>query len=301
MDVPLLRAFAAVAETRSVSRAAETLHLTQPSISKRVALLERGLGRKLFDRVGRELALNEAGRALLPHAHRILTEVEDGRRALAQLSGEVAGRLSVGTSHHIGLHRLPPVLRTFVAKYPGVELDLHFMDSEQACHAVRQNKLELGIVTLPLEPMPQLATERVWPDPMGVLVARKHPLAQARRPRVADLALHPAILPDEKTFTHRLVRAMFARAGLTPRVLLSTNYLETIRMLVGIGLGWSVLPVKMLDRNLVQLRLPGIEAQRDLGAVWNERRSLGNAAQALLRLLREDAARPASDASRARR
>jgi DNA-binding transcriptional LysR family regulator len=282
MDTQFLRAFAEVAETSSFSKAADTLHLSQPAISKRIAALEGQLGRPLFDRIGRTVRLTEAGRTLLPYAQRVLREIEDSRRALTRLSGSIAGRLSIGTSHHIGLHRLPPVLRAFVNQYADVDLDIHFMDSEEACLAVEQGRLELGIVTLPPTPLPRLEQREVWPDPMSVVVAPGHPLARQRNISVRDLAEFPALLPDERTYTHGIVRQAFHKLGLQPRVRLATNYLETLKMLVGIGLGWSALPDSMADESIKQLAVPELRLRRHLGLVWHERRSLSNAAEALM-------------------
>lgn len=282
MDVPLLKAFAAVADARSVSRAAEILHLSQPTISKRIAELERQLGTPLFDRVGRNLSLTDAGRTLLPYAHRTLQHIEDGRRALSHLGDQVSGRLSIGTSHHIGLHRLPPVLRSYTQKYPDVDLDIHFMDSEVACEAVLAGKLELGIVTLPTQALPHLKQKLIWPDPLSVVVAPNHPLAELRRPKLADLAAWPAVLPDEATYTHRIVKRELEKHGLTPHIRLATNYLETLKMLAGIGLGWSVLPLSMVDDELRPLRIPELQLHRDLGAAWHERRTLSVAAMRLM-------------------
>jgi DNA-binding transcriptional LysR family regulator len=280
-----LETFLAVAESGSFSQAAARLHRSQPAVSKRIAALEAELGRPLFDRIGRRARLTDAGRALLPHAQRVREDLEDARRALSHLAGAIAGRLAVGTSHHIGLHRLPPVLRAYAQKYPGVDLDLHFMDSEDVCEAVLRGTLELGIVTLPLRPLPNLETRRIWPDPLAVVVAPDHPLAHERRPLLADLAAHPAVLPDEHTYTHRIVRRELARHRLKPHVRLATNYLETLKMLVAIGLGWSVLPRTMLDRSIRPLDFPQLSLQRELGAVWHRRRARSAAAQALLALL----------------
>src|SRR3954467_12885619 len=105
MDTQALAAFIEVADSRSFSRAGEKLHLSQPAISKRIAALEADLGKAVFDRVGRGISLTDAGRTLLPYARRTLQHIEDGRRALTHLADEVSGRLSFGTSHHIGLHR----------------------------------------------------------------------------------------------------------------------------------------------------------------------------------------------------
>ena len=116
MDNPALKAFVMVAEHRSFSMAAEKLFITQPAISKRIAGLEQELNCQLFDRIGRNVVLTEAGIALLPRANNILRQVEETRRAMTNLSGEVSGALSMGTSHHVGLHRLPIVLRQFTTQ-----------------------------------------------------------------------------------------------------------------------------------------------------------------------------------------
>ena len=285
MDTQALAAFIAVAESASFSRAGEALHLSQPAISKRIAALEDQLHSPLFDRVGRKIGLTDAGRALLPYAKRAMQDIEDGRRALSHLSDKVSGRLSIGTSHHIGLHRLPPVLRAFARKFPDVDLDIHFMDSEVACQEVLAGKLELGIVTLPSQPLPHLEMRVIWPDPMAVVVSPLHPLARKKSVKLAELATHPAVLPDEATYTHRIIRAELQKHGMAPRVRLATNYLETLKMLAGIGLGWSVLPVSMLDKSLRVLKVAELRMRRELGAVWHERRTLSGAATALLKQL----------------
>src|SRR5690606_2661470 len=123
MDTQHLQAFVAIAETGSFSAAAERLHLTQPAVSKRIAILEELLGCPLFDRIGRHISLTQAGLSLLPKAKNILQEVSAARRAITDLNGEVRGQLSIATSHHIGLHRLPPYLREFSKIYPEVRLD----------------------------------------------------------------------------------------------------------------------------------------------------------------------------------
>lgn len=294
MDTQGLSAFLEVAESGSFSKAGHRLHLSQPAISKRIAALEAALGASLFDRVGRQIRLTDAGRALLPHARQVLQQIEDGRRALAQLSGEISGRLSIGTSHHIGLHRLPPVLRAFTTRHPQVDLDIQFMDSEDACVAVEQGRLELGIVTLPTIPIDKLAERHVWHDPLAVVAAPNHPLALRKRPRLVELADHAAVLPDERTYTHRIVAAALREHGVAPRVRMATNYLETLKMLVATGLGWSVLPASMIDDTICAIPIAGLKMQRELGAVSHRRRTLSRAAEALLGVLDEQREQPAS-------
>ena len=285
MDTVNLQTFIAAAELESFSLAAEQLYLTQPAVSKRVATLEGELGAQLFDRIGRRISLTEAGRELLPRAKAILRDIDDSRRMISNLTGTVAGQLSIGTSHHIGLHRLPPVLRQFSNAYPDVALDLQFMDSEAACRAVQTGDLELGIVTLPLEPLADLQSELIWPDPLDIVVSHDHPLAERSTLNFQRLAEHPAILPSPGTYTRQLLERSVAKAGGKLIAGMTTNYLETIKMMVGVGLGWSVLPRSMLDDELVALKIRGMKLTRQLGIVRHQARTLSNAASAMISTL----------------
>lgn len=289
MDTVNLKTFIAAAERESFSLAAEQLFLTQPAVSKRVAVLEMELGVRLFDRIGRRVSLTEAGRTLLPRARGILLEIDDSLREVANLSDAVRGRLRLATSHHIGLHRLPPVLRQYTVDYPEVVLDLQFMDSEAACRAVLAGQLELAVVTLPLQPLADLDVELVWPDPLDIVVGRDHPLAGKPSAGIRELLTYPAILPAEGTYTRQRLEQAFAAQGQTLKVGMTTNYLETIKMLVGVGLGWSVLPRTMLDDELVTVKVAAISLRRDLGVVRHHARSLSNAARAMLETLRANA------------
>jgi DNA-binding transcriptional LysR family regulator len=285
MDLATLNTFIAIAELGSFSAAAERLHLTQPAVSKRIASLEQQLNVRLFDRLGREVGLTEAGRALLPRAYQILNVLEDTRRALTNLNGEISGRLSLATSHHIGLHRLPPLLRAFTRAYPQVALDIQFLDSEVAYEEVLHGRAELAVITLAPETREPVHAVPVWDDPLDFVAAPEHPLARNGAISLADVAHHPAVFPGGNTFTHHIVRRLFEAQGLTPNIAMSTNYLETIKMMVSIGLAWSVLPRTMLDEQVARLPLPGIQLTRQLGYIRHTERTLSNAARAFMNLL----------------
>ncbi len=285
MDLANLNAFIAIAECGSFSGAGERLHLTQPAISKRIAGLEQQLNVRLFDRLGREVSLTEAGRALLPRAYQILNVLDDTRRALTNLTGEVSGRLTLATSHHIGLHRLPPVLRAFTKRYPAVALDIQFLDSEVAYDEILHGRAELAVITLAPEPHGLVRTVPVWDDPLDFVVAPEHPLALNGAVSLADIAYHPAVFPGGNTFTHHIVQRLFEAQGLTANIAMSTNYLETIKMMVSIGLAWSVLPRTMLDDQVHSIALPGIQLSRQLGYIVHTERTLSNAARAFMALL----------------
>jgi len=290
MNLSSYKAFIAVAENNSFSKAAKLLFITQPAVSKRISLLEEQLGCSLFDRIGRKVILNQAGKALLPVALRIIQDFKESQRVIDNLSGEVAGSLSIVTSHHIGLRRLPKHLKAFINRHPHVRLDLAFMDSENACQKIEQGNYELGVITLPLNPAKCLKITKIWNDPLAIAVSRDHPLVQlAKRKAIslAELAKHPAILPSVGTYTRTVIEKPLLQKqghhGLD--VILETNYLETIQTMVSIGLGWSALPKAMLNTQLVEIPIKGLKIERTLGIVQHQERSLSNAGKAFIECL----------------
>lgn len=288
MDFPSLKAFVAVAECRSFSHAAERLFMTQPAVSKRVAALEEDLGIALFDRLGRNIQLTEAGEKFLISARRILDDITVSREEVHSLSAAVSGRLRLATSHHIGIHRLPPVLKSFTQAHKDVELDLLFMDSELACEEVARGNLELAVVTLPDQVPGVLHTQLIWPDPLSLVCAKDHPLAKLASdgPISANqLVDYKAVLPARGTVTRDILFTALKPYGVTVETSLETNYLETIKMMVSVGLGWSALPVDMLDEEFVQVPVKGLSMQRQLGYVHLDGKTLSRAALAFLEML----------------
>jgi DNA-binding transcriptional LysR family regulator len=292
MDIANLRAFASVARLGSFSGAAEALHLTQPAISKRIAILESELGAQLFDRLGRHIELTEAGRALLSRVPDIEQSLRQAEQAVRDLDGDISGPLHIATSHHIGLHRLPPVLSRYQRDYPAVQLDIEFLDSEQAYERLRVGAIELAVVTLAPGDVSQLHSESVWEDSLTVMVARDHALTGRRGLTLEALAAYPAVLPGLDTFTGQIVYRHFADAKVPLQVRMATNYLETLRMMASVGLGWTVLPESMASPELRSLKISNTSLKRTLGLVYHQERSLSRAAAAFIALLREGAAMP---------
>lgn len=284
MDISNLKAFVSIANTGSFSLASEELFLTQPAISKRIASLESELDTSLFDRIGRKVRLTAAGETLYKHAQLILKEINNAKQSVTNLSASVQGELKIATSHHIGLHRLPSVLTHYVSNYPKVDLAIEFMDSEDACKLIEQGEIELAIVTLPLTPIANLHQTVIWDDPLSFVVNKTHELCNTSI-TLKKLTAHPAVLPSHGTFTREVIQELFAQHQLDLNIRMSTNYLETIKMLIQVGLGWGVIPNSMLDNDLIALKVPKVKLTRQLGIVWHAKHSLSNPAQALMNYL----------------
>ena len=294
MDIQALTAFIAVAELQSFSLAAEQLYLTQPAISKRIKGLEEQLNSPLFDRHNRSLSLTNTGHSLLPKAREIVQLVSDTQLSMRNMNHQVEGRLKLGTSHHIGLHRLPPYLKSFVSQFPQAELNLSFMNSESAYQAIAQRQVELALTTLEASNtnnLPEgIISEALWQDEMVFVCAVDHPLNMLAQVKLKDLSEYPAILPEANTFTFKLLAEKFKQQKLTLNTPMPTNYLETIKMLVSVGLGWSLLPKTMLgsaeETGLVAIKMDQVKLTRPLGLLYLQGRTLSNAAKAFIALIK---------------
>ncbi|MDX2506749.1 MAG: LysR family transcriptional regulator [Gammaproteobacteria bacterium] len=297
MDIPSIDTFLMVTKKQSFSLAAEALYLTQPAISKRIATLESELNCQLFDRVKKKIILTEAGQIFLPRAKQIIEELKASKNELAGIGGVISGKLVMATSHHIGLHHLPPVLKDYVSQFPHVDVNLDFMDSESACQAVENAEIELAVITLPNNPAACLELIQVWTDPLSISIQNDHPIIKKIRSKTEKLELKredltqltkfPAILPEKGTYTRELLDEYFAQFEIELQVKLSTNYLETIKMMVSVGLGWSVLPQTLIDDSLTRIDIPGFTACRSLGIVTLRARSLSQAAQKMINLVKK--------------
>lgn len=285
MDHNTLRAFIAVAKHCSFSSAADQLFITQSAISKRIASLEQHLAIKLFDRIGKKVSLTSAGEALLPCAEKILMSINDAHTTISNLDTDITGTLSLDSSHHIGLHRLPKILRQFNQTFPQVKLNLSFGESEAAYQGVVKGHLELALITLAPLPSPDICTQKVWRDTMQFVVAIDHPLAAKKTVSLAQLNSHQAILPGVQTFTRLITSERFIEQGLSLEVAMSTNNLDTIKMMVVNGLGWSLLPASMIDQSMQVLVTDQRPIFRDLGYIYHRNRTLSNAAKKFIILL----------------
>src|SRR4029453_7146442 len=172
-----LQVFHAVATTGSFSRAAqEILHISQPAVSKHVQALEEELGVLLLQRVGKRVILTEAGRIVQQYAEQVVGLTQDTQWALLELQGLQRGTLRLGASSTPGIYLLPPVLATFVQRYPGMTLALEIANSQRVVDGVLTRQWDLGMIGIPLA-HPALHMQPYWRDTLVVIVPPHHRLA----------------------------------------------------------------------------------------------------------------------------
>lgn len=282
MNIAAIKAFVTVTEENSFSLAAEKLHLTQPGISKRINTLEVHLNCQLFDRIGRRIFLTQSGKEFLPHAYNILQAAQSGVNTLQNLSSEVRGELHVATTQHIGLHHLKDKIREYVQRYPQVDFSLDFVHSKQAYSDVLQGKLEIAIITEPSSIDSDLQFNTIHLENLHFVCDHQHPLTQQAQLTLSELSAHPAVLPDTNSYTRRIIDNLFHEQQLAIQASVPSNYLEALKVLVSAGLGWSVLPVSLIDDSLHLLPLAENHLQRKIGVLVHKSRSLSNAGHAFI-------------------
>lgn len=282
MDTNVIKAFIAVAETMSVTKASKKLFLTQPAVSRRISQLEEELGVSLFDRANKKMFLTMPGTKLLPRYKKILSDIEFAAREASHLGNKVTGNLAVGMSHHVSLYRAPKNLKRYQDLYPDVELDLNFITSELAIDLVSRGKLELAMVTLPPKDMPNLEFIPVWRDELYIAIPNNEEYLNAS---LEELSKKPVILPHEVSTTRKNIDKVFSNQNLSFNHITETSNFEVISKMIETGLGWSVLPSHMMNDHIVRAFADTFVATRIQGIVRHSQRQLSLASQALLDLM----------------
>ncbi|GLQ39912.1 LysR family transcriptional regulator [Rhizobium albus] len=200
MTLEQLRIFLAVATHQHVTRAAETLHLTQSAVSAAISALETRHDVRLFDRVGRRIELTETGRLLVPQAEAVLAAAETAALMLADVADTTTGRVRIHSSQTVASYWLPERLVRFHERHPGVAIELTVANTTQAALAVMEGKADLGVVESSVA-RPHLTTHVVATDQLVVVVAPGHPFATAQKLPVARLKESDWILRERGSGT----------------------------------------------------------------------------------------------------
>lgn len=218
MTLEQIRIFVCVAEHEHMTRAAEALNLTQSAVSGAIAALEARHGVRLFDRVGRRVALNEIGRAFLADARAILDQVAAAEVTLADLSLLRRGRLTIHASQTIASYWLPRRLAAFHLAYPDVDLDVRVGNTREAADAVVNGAADLGYVEGELDD-PRFASETVGEDRLVLLIKADHPWARQDGVSAAQLAAQAWVVREPGSGTRSSLEAGLRAVGVDPAAL----------------------------------------------------------------------------------
>ena len=295
MEIDQVEAFVTIVRRGGFTRAASTLHLSQPAVSRRLHLLEREVGAPLFERMRSGAALTDAGRAFLPHAEAMLASLRDGLEAVGALQRADRGALTLALVGTLASTTLTAQLRTFREAYPNVALQLRTALSQEVSALVRRGDATLGL-RYDVDPHPDLVCATIHEERMVPVCAPSHRLARARRLEPEALAGEAWITfpprpgssgePYASALTHRL-----AACGLAAAEIIPIDSLTAQKRMVEAGFGLALLPESSVDEELrtETLRVLKVAAMRvtiPVVLVHRRRAYLSGAARELMAALR---------------
>lgn len=289
MELGQLEAFLQVASHRSFSKAAEVLFLTQPSVTARIQSLEKELGEEMFERSGRSVRLTDAGNTFLSYAQRALKEVQEGRDALEALRKTEVGSLRMGSALTISAYVLPKILKTFRARFPGVEVSVRTGRSDQVLDMVLNDEVQVGLVRSLVHP--EIETVHLYDDEVVLVTDNSHPFARTKTARIEDVARQSLIFFDRASSYYGLIHGFFRDAGIVPRHTMELDSMEATKMMVEEGLGIAILPRVAVERELklgilVEVEITGVpRVKRQIAMIYRRNRRHARTVGAFIEVL----------------
>jgi DNA-binding transcriptional LysR family regulator len=243
MDFRQLEMFHAVAENLSFTIAGQKLYVAQSAISRKIRLLEEELGERLFKRVNKRVFLTPAGEVMLRYTRRVFQELRNAVLEVSEIANMNRGTIRIGGGMTACMYILPAVIDRFQARYPKVEIQVVTGPADVLVPQIRNALLDVGVVTLPIN-SPDLEVTPFATEEMVVVASRRNRgLARLRHMPARDISKYPLIIFTRATATRAILDAYFQRVGIEPRIAMESESVATIKPLVGVNLGISILPL----------------------------------------------------------
>lgn len=290
MTLKQIRAFLAVAQSLSFAVAGERLHLSQSALSLTIKALEEGLGGRLFSRNTRNVALTPEGESLLPLARRLVADWENAEDEMRQRFTLQRGRVTLAAMPSFAGNLLPPILKTFRARFPNVNVTVNDVINEQVLEMVRDRHVELGVAFEPMQSS-SLAFTPLYLDRFVAVVPLDSPLAKLGAIRWQMLLQQPFITLQRPSTVRVMLEEHLQARGMKLPVEFESHQLATVGRMVASGLGVSAVPalcigqMHELGARCITLSDPVIE--RAIGVLTKPGYELSAAAQALFDTLRD--------------
>ncbi|WP_434707543.1 transcriptional regulator CynR [Pseudomonas sp. R1-1] len=276
-----LRYLLAIADHGGFTRAAEALHVSQPTLSQQIRQLEETLGVTLFDRTSRTVRPTDAGAAYIECARRVLVELEAGKRALHDVKDLSRGTLRLAMTPTFMAYLVGPLVRDFAARYPGIHLQIFELSMDDIEAGLADDSLDIAIAFTPVR-SPDIECIPAFTETLAIMVGREHPLyASNLRLLAEDIAQLDFALLAPEFITRLSVDEYFRQQGITPKVHIEVNSVSTLLEVVRCSPLATMLPqaIATEDRALRRLRVEAEAPQR--GAAILRRRNNYHSAAAL--------------------
>lgn len=261
MEFRQLEYFCAISHWKNFTRTAESLHVSQPSVTKAIKALEAELGLTLIDRSQKKVNLTEAGQAFLLHAQKIMGDMGVALKDMQRYRSDYQGTIKFGLPPMVEAYLFPDLFTKFQQSFPNINLDVHeYSDSEEVRHKLTLGELDFGIV---LGAVSSAAEDNfiIMRDSMSVCLPSSHPLTSQKIVSFNDLKDEKFIMQQPRTFQYQEVSRRCNDAGFVPNIMLCTSQIKAIKQLVANGMGVSILPnfVTRAEKNFVRRQLKPLQ------------------------------------------
>lgn len=294
MELSQLRYVLAVAETGNFTKAAARSNIAQPSLSQQVIKLERELGHRIFHRLGRKAVLTEAGSVFIERARRILFEVEDATKELSD-HPSLERRITVGAIQTLAPYVLPNLIMRCRKRFPNLQINIREDFKRTLINALLAGELDLALTATPVV-HPSIQVEVLWTEPLVLAVPKGHPLAAKERVTGADLTQETFILMGSSSSLTDHIRQFCGDYHFEPKMGSRCAQVATVKALVGIGAGISILPSESKapeDRDSLEyISLADAEPVREIAVLRHMQRYQSRGAEQFLTVLRESHKEP---------
>ena len=271
MELRQLTYFVKAAELLHFTEAAEAVFITQSTLSQQIKLLEQELGMPLFDRLGKQVKLTEAGKVFLNHARQILLNVEKGRQAIADLNNLITGELRIGVTYAF-TSLILPVLPLFTRRFPDVKVYVDYGAPEELERKLKQSELDLILAFHNADDDRELELQLLSKSDIVVVVSRNHELAKLEKINLKELSALNLILPARGFSSRDFVEELFQQKNITPSIRMELNDMHSLLSLVQNGGMVSIINEKALIGwdNLVAIPIAGYKLSRQSYIIWHK-------------------------------
>ncbi len=286
MDLIQLKYFHVLSELQHMTQAANSLHIAQPALSRTLRNLEQELGLQLFDRVGKNLCLNENGQILQRHTRVILQEVEDALRELAEQKGLVSQHVSL--SMFAGSKLLPDLIRGFKQRYPDISLQI----IQQGIPDEAAGKCDIMIFSSITPPSDTGNTMTLMEEEICLALPVSNPLSNRREISLADAAGEPFICLHKGKGLRTVTDEYCRIAGFSPHIILESDSPGTVRELIALGVGLAFIPMVSWqgmdkDPNVRIVKISEPRCRRYVNMTWRKSEYVSRAAVLMRKYLIE--------------
>ncbi len=288
MELDQLRYFLRIAETKSFTRAAELLFVSQPALSRSVQKLEEELGVPLFVRKSRVVELSDSGSKFKIRAEQILTLVDDTK---AQLTDDgKTGRVRIGAIPTVAPYFLPTFLKTFAKNFTEAIAEVYEDTTKNLLHQLTQGEIDFAVLALPINEK-HIEVESLFEEELLLALPRHHELCDKAQIRLKDLEQIPFVMLDEPHCLSTTILSFCRNRSLQPVIVGRTNQLSTVQELVSLNHGISMVPrmAEQLDhaKTRVYRSLSGTPLKRTIGVAWDPYRFQSRLVKGALDTLRK--------------